>query len=54
MVCDSMHKACITLRQTKFQQRKGGGHRVPSLAEELMAIDTSWERENRYFKGCGP
>lgn len=49
--CDSMHKTCSRSRKTRSQHWEGGhGHKVPSLAEELLTTDYGWERGPAFFR----
>lgn len=48
-----MPKICAKLGQTKTPVWDGAGHKDPPLAEEILAVDSCWERMRKVFVGGG-
>lgn len=44
-----MHKDCARASQVKFQQAVGSEYEAPPLAEELLATDSTYEKESFFF-----
>lgn len=46
--CDSMHKTCATQVRPNPTTERGGGHKIPTIAEELLATDRCQERKSSF------